>query len=135
MNAKQFAWLYLVENGVPFQKPSYYGGFELVSEIPNHKYDRYDYMRQSKIVAIAKDLIKNHGVNWDKTDAPVQTTYYEFAGTECDSRSTEYLEGTLILNNGQDIFWCGENIQVTNVFEQMANASLAPAKFKEIFGE
>jgi len=135
MNAKQFAWLYLVENGVPFQKPSYYGGFELVSEIPNYKYDRFDYTGQTKIVGIAKDLIKKYGVNWDKTQAPKQKRYYSFQGTFNDSGEDEYLEGTLVLNNNQEIFWCGETIEVTNVFEQMANVSEAPAKFKDIFGE
>jgi len=134
MKSKQFALIYLIENGVAGVKPSYYGGYVPVGQ---PKVDKCDC--SGKWITVRRELylhnIKTIGVNWDKTKAPENGDYSIFVGTECDSESRENLTGTLYLNDGTKQEWTADAIEVTNVFDMMERVSEATAIFNEIFGE
>lgn len=131
MNATQFAWLYLVENGMAGVERSYYGGLDIKDKrMKSKQFEcgkgfRNEYMAE----------IQEHGVNWGKTISPISNIISQFQGTFRDSSLEEILEGTLVLNNGVTQSWFADAIPVMNVFEMMANVSSGETKFKEIFGE
>ena len=136
MNSKQFAWLYLVENGVSGLTRSYYGGFESSKDPEIHTLDQYKFDFMDKVKEINFKKIKRAGgVNWDRTQAPDSGWRSEFQGTFADSLRVETLEGTLVLKNGQTMEWEGDNIEVRNVFDMMAEVDAAKERFAEIFGE
>jgi hypothetical protein len=132
MNSKQFAWLYLVSNGMAGARHSYYGGYEQVDKsLPPLSWDKG--LEQYKKIYLAQ--IKAHGVNWTKTKAPETGTHSIFNGTFADSGEEEHLEGVLVLNNGTKQNWIAEALEVKNVFDMMAAVHEAPEKFKQLFGE
>jgi hypothetical protein len=144
MNAKQFAWFYLVKNGMGGQKPSYYGGYEIIrdvmdsgkftkEEINKARWD-YDY-KENLITKTLKDDLLNIGVDWARTKEPETGTHSEFTDTFHDPRELEYLEGTIYLRNGEKQFWCADKLEVTNVFEMMAMADQIKEEFTLLFGE
>lgn len=133
MNSAQFAWLYLIQNGMAGVEPAYYGGYDIVDKrLTPEKKDYGDY---GKFNSKYLHEIKTYGVNWAKTNSPRSDMVSQFEGTFCDSSEKEYLFGELVLNNGTKQSWCGESIEVTNVFDMMAEVHNAPDAFKEIFGE
>lgn len=136
MNAKKFAWLYLIENGYAGCKPGYYGGWEILDEEARVIFDSD---RSFKVYTKIKDhyvkQIAIHGVNWEKTKEPQSDITYEFNGTFNDPSKTEIINGKLVLNNGIVQRWVAPNIEVTNVFEMMANIDESIKQFKIIFGE
>lgn len=137
MDAKQFAWVYLIENGLAAVEPSYYGGHEFVDDVSSVVKNPRNY--SSIDTKAIRDLylqnIKHFGVDWDKTYAPLGTLYRLFEGTFCESSELEYLTGTLVLKNGSEQFWCSEAIDVQNVFEILARIDSSKALYTEIFGE
>lgn len=143
MDAKQFAWLYLVENGYANCRPSYYGGWDEVD--PDDDTPWYARKRAVSLSAYGKDfdarqtnalkIVKEVGVDWNKTQAPRSDMVSQFTDTFHDPDEKEFLEGTLVLKNGKKQFWCGEALQVTNVFDMMAAVHEAPDRFKEVFGD
>lgn len=138
MNAKQFAWLYLVEQGMAGRTPSFYGGYEVDSDSRDRcgvkVSDTYfwsdgpDPLRSQFFKEI-----REHGVDWNKTRAPHSKTHSQFTDTFHDPIYKEYLEGTLVLNNGIKQPWCGQALEVTNVFDMMAAAHSAEERFARIF--
>jgi hypothetical protein len=133
MNSKQFAWLYLVSNGIAGARHAYYGGYDQVDKsLPEIGYD-YGKLEEYKKIYLAQ--IKAHGVNWNKTQAPETDTHSIFNGTFADSGEEEHLEGVLVLNNGAKQNWIAEALEVKNVFDMMAVVHEAPEKFKQLFGE
>ncbi len=134
MDAKQFAWLYLIEHGKAGCSPSFYGGYEFDRNVRD-TYNAYDIAAYDKIRLTYLETAKRIGVNWTKTKAPKSETHSVFNGTFADAGESEYLDGMLVLNDGSKQHWIAEALEVTNVFEMMATASAAEAKFKEYFGE
>lgn len=130
MESKQFAWLYLVEYGWPNASSSYYGGFQLSNDKGCCDYSA---LTREKKNVLAN--IKQVGVNWERTNAPDTESTDYFQGTFCDSGTKEVLYGIMTLNNGIDVPWYGDAIDVKNVFDMMAEADTYKEKFKEIFGE
>lgn len=139
MNATQFAWLYLIKNGFAGVQHSYYGGYKVDKNEPFNEemFNKYDgswsWFIKAKDDYI--DLIKKIGVNWKKTKAPESSSVSKFQGTFADSKEVEMLEGTLVLKNGQRIEWIADAIEVTSVFEMMANAANGQVEYNELFGE
>lgn len=131
MNSKQFAWQYLIENGSAGVTSSYYGGYDLVDKRMKYLDTGWDY-RPIKVHYLKE--IKDLGVDWNKTRAPVSELMSQFRGTFNDSSETEYLVGTLILTNGEKQSWIAESIKITNVFGMMAELGKSKERFKEIFG-
>jgi len=139
MDAKQFAWLYLVEQGMAGRTPSYYGGFEIDDKSKKRckgvVSDTYywnagtDPLREQFFKEI-----REHGVDWDKTEPPQSETHSQFTDTFHDPTYKEYLEGVLVLNNGIKQPWCGEALEVTNVFDMMAAVSTSEERFIKAFG-
>lgn len=134
MNASKFAWIYIIEHGVTGVTHSYYGGYdEPCGTCRGGKY--VDESEVQKRVIEAKLKILSIGVDWDQTASPIASDYSSFEGTFNDSSTTETLVGTLILKDGTRQEWTADAIEVTNVFEMMANVHQADAKFKTLFGE
>lgn len=138
LDSKKFAWLYLVKNGVAGRKPEYYGGHrytpEALKKYPKAK-SWYGIEEQDIVqVGYSKDL-KEIGVNWEKTSAPTSESRSQFNGTFADTTYEEYLEGELILLNGEKQIWCAEALEISNVFDMMAETVNAPNEFIEIFGD
>jgi hypothetical protein len=139
MTAIQFAWYYLVKNGYEGVEHAYYGGYERHDpKMELSRRDRHisDYrevitMRDEAL----KDIIK-YGVDWKLTGPPTSDYASYFNGTFAEEQGRkETLTGRLILKNGKQQYWVADAIEVTNVFELMANAEQAKADFKEVFGE
>lgn len=134
MNSKQFAWLYLIENGVAGHSHSYYGGYDLVDKRLASVLKSSNYGNLEPAAEFYKKEIKTYGVNWNKTASPDTETVSEFNGTFAeDSRYIEKLTGTLVLNNGTKQSWIADALEVTNVFDMMAQVDNANNRFKEIF--
>ena len=138
MGAKQFAWLYLIEHGMAGRTPSFYGGYNFDEQsmkrcnITNTSYWSWktDPFREKFL-----EEIREYGVNWFRTNAPCSETHSQFTDTFHDPDYKEFLEGTLVLNNGIKQPWCGEALEITNVFDMMALAHQAEQRFKDLFGE
>ena len=136
MDSKQFAWLYLIENGHAGQTPSYYGGFDVTDARLKKKYKNgISYAETVKLNEMYIKEIRKMGVDWSHTDAPRSALHSRFTDTFHDPEEKEYLEGTLVLKNGEKQSWSAEALGVTNVFDMMAAVSEAPAKFEAIFGK
>lgn len=136
MDAKRFAWLYLIEQGQGGCKHSYYGGYEMRPAVAERFNDRnsssWDIM--SKINAGYIEDIKKVGVNWDKTEAPRSDDIGIFDGTFAENnRSKEIIFGTLVLNDGSEQEWSADAIEIDNVFEMMADVANSQNRFYKIF--
>lgn len=130
MDAKQFAWLYLIENGYAGVEPSYYGGWDLINSNSASVYS-IDKMFSLKEEFLKK--IREVGVNWDKTLEPESDSVCTFQGTFCDSKQKEYLTGKLVLKNGESVVWYADAIEITNVFQMMAEVDVATHRAMELF--
>lgn len=138
MDAKQFAWLYLIENGNAGAEPSFYGGVDIIDKrlqkAPYNDwmkgYESYEKRREFYL----KEL-KTYGVDWVKSKSPESDNISQFTDTFHDPTYKEFLVGTLVLKNGTNQHWCAEAIEVTNVFEMMAQIDGAKERFAAIFGE
>lgn len=137
MNSTQFAWLYLIEHGRGGASHNYYGGYnydpKLTKSIPD--FSEWDVKKVEQLQSMLRDKIKQIGVDWKKTVEPSSDLVSEFNGTFADSSHTEILTGTLVLRNGERINWLAKALEVTNVFEMMAQVSESPAKYESVFGE
>lgn len=135
MNAKQFAWLYLVEHGFCGVRSSYYGGYEPTKETMKayptfNPWDRshIDALRQASI-----NILRDRGVDWDKTEAPINERESEFNGTFNEPGHKEVLTGRLVLKDGTRQEWIADALEVGNVFEMMAAVHDAEKRFKGVF--
>lgn len=132
MNAEQFAWAYLVKNGYGGFEPSYYGGFDVIdTKLPAKIKTDWDGVINAKPLYL--DAIKKVGVNWNKTKAPKSTFQSQFNGTFADASLVEFITGTLVLNNGYEQIWYAPALEVSNVFEMMANTSELQDFFNKMF--
>jgi hypothetical protein len=131
MDAKQFAWTYMVAMGTANATPSYYGGWDPVDK--KIKTSRGHHGITSYHDAFLK-MIREIGVDWDKTDVPMTDTHAQFEGTFADSSTKEYLDGCLVLKNGYEQHWIAEPY-ISNVFEIMADIDNFKQKFYDYFGE
>lgn len=134
MDSKQFAWFYLIKNGQANQRPAYYGGYETIDEsigvdVSNTKYGLFCQKHDDTCIA----LIRKHGIDWDRTQAPDSELVHRFAGTFCDSEMVEYMVGDLVLKNGQKITYYGES-PTGNVFSMFENIESTILEAKEMFG-
>lgn len=134
MNSKQFAWLYLIENGAAGVTNSYYGGYNLADERMDSVFKRFDCESYEAVKQIYLKEIKEVGVNWSKTNSPESNLVSQFAGTFSEPDQNEMLTGKIVLNNGVTQTWLADAIEVTNVFEMMAAVSEAPDRYSKIFG-
>jgi len=132
MDAKQFAWLYLVNEGSANARPSYYGGLQPIDDEapygtrrPNCNYTewRVGYLQR----------IKDIGVDWDSTKSPAGRSYSQFDGTFADDSQVEHLTGKLVLKDGSVQQWSAA-APMGNVFDMMANFDTMKAKFAALFG-
>lgn len=130
MDAKQFAWMYLISNGRANVEPSFYGGTDVVDSNVSGKKDKTGYYRFTYEEAFL-DQIKSVGVDWDKTKAPKGKMYSEFTDTFHKPNEVEYLVGILSLKDGAEQFWMAKPL-ISNVFEQMTNIDVFKSKFKEL---
>lgn len=130
MDAKQFAWAYLISLGQANVEPSFYGGTDVVDDEVVGKKDPNAYTRYT-YEEVFLNKIKAVGIDWVKTKAPKSSMYSEFEGTFCDPSEKEYLVGTLILKDGSEQFWMSDSL-MTNVFEAMADIDKFKATFKEL---
>ena len=134
MNSKQFAWSYLIKNGFAGVVHSFYGGYEAIDGEMFAKYNRkWDW--QLKALPEYRKMVKEIGVDWDKTKAPESDTVSLFTDTFHDPEQVEKLVGVLVLKNGRKINWVADALEVTNVFDMMEAVANAAADFEEIFGE
>lgn len=134
MKAKEYAWTHVVSTGYVNVTPSYYGGYDPIGNRSSKVYVDSKPLHKQKDEAIA--LIKQHGVNWSKTDDIQTETYSKFAGTFAESCDEDvYLQGWMTLNNGQKLFWIAENLDASDAFRFMERASEMTEKFAEIFGK
>jgi hypothetical protein len=134
LTSKQFAWIYLVKHGLAGAKHGFYGGYEQVG-LPVVLREDWDgiWIKERHKLFVSK--IKEVGVDWIKTQAPINDTHSVFVDTFHDATQAEHLEGVLILKDGTEQFWVADKIEVTSVFDMMAMASIAPDQFQELFGE
>lgn len=130
MNAKQFAWAYMVMHGRANVKPSFYGGEESVDK--DVQWVKKNYCKDFNPAFI--QMIKEVGVDWDKTGAPHNERTSVFTDTFHDPDDKEYVQGILVLKNGYRQTWMSDTL-TSDVFEIMANADLLKKSFAEIFKE
>ncbi len=134
MEAKKFAWIYLIEHGDAGR--SYYGGLNLKDQRVAHLHSsswRSD--SASKIKEFYLDEIKKIGVNWNKTLEPRNNEISLFTDTFHDSERKEIIEGELVLNNGLTQSWFADKLEISNVFEMMAAVTEFQTKYNSLFGE
>ena len=142
MNAKQFAWAYLIKNGAAGVTPSLYGGLES-QDLDEYSEELEEWFNKNKWSlsktdrireAFLKD-IKKIGVSWEQTKPPVNEEFSIFVSTFADSYDVEEkIAGYLILNDGRKQYWCADQIEVSNVFEIMADQQILSDYYEEIFG-
>lgn len=137
MNSKQFAWLYVVENGIAGKKPSFYGGYKYDEEtrvrFPNVDKNSWIYPPDTTVHdTFIKDL-KTIGVDWEKTKPPTSSFVSEFNGTFNEASTKEYLEGIIILKDGSKQNWIADKLEVSNAFDMMEQVSEAGLKYEKIF--
>lgn len=136
LTAKQFAWYYLVTKGDEGVVPSYYGGldpyYENFEDRLNNKHKILNSTKQTN--EALKDIL-TYGVDWKKTTPPRSDSTEYFNGTFAESSLIkETLSGDLYLNNGTKQHWFGEGLDISNVFEIMANIEKTKSNFETIFG-
>lgn len=98
LDPKQFVWAFLLEHGYEVAldaRYSYYRGFQRL-------YDDYGSWKPTAIDAekLRMDKIAEIGIDWDATKEPIGESQCDFAGTFCDDDESEWLDGTLVLNDG-----------------------------------
>ena len=132
MNAKQFAWLYLVDQGAANARPSFYGGMRADNEnapygtsLAKSEYKEWRTQYTKRILDI--------GMDWDKTAEPIGRSYSQFDGTFADPSEVEHLVGKLVLKDGSTQQWIAA-APMGNVFQMMANFDAMKAKFTTLFG-
>jgi hypothetical protein len=134
MDAKQFAWLYLIEHGYAGMREGTYGRNlvcpRVKAKFPND-WMGWDFYKEAEQFYLEE--IRTIGVDWDKTVAPRSDLVSVFNGTFCDAGEKETLVGTLVLKNGDEQMWVADAIEVTNVFEMMAFVDQAKDRFKKLF--
>lgn len=135
LTAIQFAWIYLVKNGYAGVKQGYYGGWETYDDDSWSRGKWVDYKKLDELKLHAWQEILDFGVDWVATKAPRSDLVSTFEGTLADPSNKETLVGTLVLKNGCKQHWVADALEVTNVFEMMANAHNAVDDFKEYFGD
>lgn len=136
MNSKQFAWLYLVQNGKAGIGRAYYGGYDTIDENWENMFGSYwSIESHNKAYKYYATQMKSIGVDWDKTEAPKSDSISTFNGTFADSTKAEILTGVLVLKDGTEQHWEADAIEITNVFDMMAAVSEATEKFNTLFGE
>jgi hypothetical protein len=139
MNAKHFAWVYLINHGMAGEEPSYYGGTEFHESFDFERYSissRHDLYNNKGILRQKfVDEFRSIGVDWKNTKSPSSSLYSEFEGTFHDSTEKEYLTGELVLNDGSKQFWAAKALEVQNVFAMMESVSEGPEAFNKIFGD
>lgn len=134
MNAKQFAWLYLIEYGTAGKKPSFYGGFETVDKrLCDIKLKKSDHFSGLQYNDFYIHEIKTIGIDWEKTKAPTSDSISQFTDTFHDPEYKEFIVGEIVLNNGAIQSWCAQSIEVGNVFGMMENLEQIKIKYQEIF--
>lgn len=104
MNVTKIMWAYMLRTGVN-GKPHFYGGYS--RDILNTKKDPLT-------------LIEAVGIDWVKTKEPYSSTYNQFVGTDCDSNSTEYLKGELVLRDGNTMQWANTDSSLSH-FARLMN--------------
>ena len=140
MNAKQFAWTYLINNGRAGVRPSYYGGVKLTDSGERVFIDTDD-VHNSWLYDKDISKIRDHhiseihkiGVDWNKTVAPESDKLSSFNGTFAPSSMDEYLMGTLILSDGSTQEWYSDPVPMTNVFEALGMKDEYEEKFNKLF--
>lgn len=131
MDAKQFAWMYLISKGTANKTPSFYGGDDVVDTSYKGVTAKYSIVRfEDEFI----EAIKAVGIDWNKTKAPKARNYNQFVSTFHDSESKEYLEGTLVLLDGTTQFWCAEPL-ILDVFEMMATIDTYKQEFTLLMGD
>jgi hypothetical protein len=134
MNAKQYAWIYMIDCGRANKNPSYYGGWSTIDENApgGEKPKQFPNSRVLDWDDAYAEQIRRIGVDWEATQSPTGRSFAEFQGTFCDPGSKEYLTGTLVLKDGTKQKWVAETL-VTNAFDMMANIGTLQEKFAKIF--
>lgn len=103
LKAKHFAWIYLLKTG-GIGKWNFYG-------------NSFDYDKQ--LTNLAYHDILDHGVDWKKTKAPMDSYEASFAGTFAEGTDdTNTMYGTLFTGNGHKYkFDC--TFESDNIFSVM----------------
>jgi hypothetical protein len=136
MDAKQFGWLYMIEHGQAGCKPSYYGGWDVVPEAVERYQPRKGFYSSIDMADLREKMLADvrlWGVDWDRTDAVQSDSVSEFTDTFHDPDTREILRGTLVLLNGTRQQWMADAVEVTNVFDMMAQLAGATTRFEAAF--
>jgi hypothetical protein len=100
--ADKIAWKFLVENGDVVKGWSYYGSMYEVMPVKTKNCSK---------------LIKEVGVDWDKTRPVRDDTETGFAGTFADhGDEVKTMSGTLILKDGSEWKWGATNVDARDIF-------------------
>ena len=146
MNAKQFAWAYLIKNGIAFLEESYYGGYILsdkahdahedgfITDADMKFFEENQWLRLTNSInhfnSLTLEFIRWFAIDWEKTGNVESDFTSEFNGTFSKPTQKEKLVGTLILKNGIQINYTAEPI-INDVFEQMAKIDELKTFFAE----
>lgn len=136
MNRKQFAYLYIFENGIVGMRPSYYGGYESIDKNVN----RRDYCGGNMIdplITAALSKIREVGIDWDASEDPYYDTISQFVGTDDPSEYIGYIWGKLVLKDGTAQQWLAQFDADgrADVFQLMADVATAPQRLEKLTGE
>lgn len=134
MDAKYFAWFYLIDNGDAGSQYSYYGGMELRDARLKEALKGKNFSAQERNDVYLNE-IRTIGIDWVKTAAPSNDSHSVFQGTFCDAGSAEHIEGTLVLKNGLTQNWVADALKVGNVFKLMADTRAFEARMIQLFGK
>lgn len=123
--AKNFAiWMALnSENFYSFSsRPSFYGGPECTTR---QKQQMKLFSEKTKINTylgcVGQDkfltAISKIGIDWDKSSTPESDSQHRFVGTFYDAEIIDYVSGTLVLLDGQEIDYHSECVIDMNQFD------------------
>ena len=131
---KKIVWSYMIERGRETNGEwSYYGGNWCAAD-PKKE---YDWRWQEKRRPVIKNLIKNTGVDWEKTSVPKAVMQSSFEGTFCDSSRCEALIGDLVLKDGTTLKIGVDKSETRfqNYIETLHSFMEDKSRVSEIFGE
>ena len=121
-------WAYMLENGRETNgKWSYYaGGYE------NARLEKWDYDYHADLLKLVKEI----GVDWEKTLEPTSNIERAFTDTFHDSAECETLLGTLVLKDGREfLIGCHDEDGMGSYISNYMRYVKDKARVSSIFGE
>jgi len=103
-NAEKLMWKYLLMHGSVVESKSYYG-------------NTVDFNKAAE----CREVIKDVGIDWGKTNGVRDDYDMTFNGTFDEPAKVTFLEGTLVTNDGKEWAWIHEYDEPINILSLIAD--------------